>query len=146
MLDGKGTQRWSRLQLWAEVIGVIPSHCGLAQVKKKILVLDLDETLIHSHHDGVLRPTVRPGTPPDFILKVCEAMKYLWPLLCPDINSFPVLRVRAWQDLAPGSARRRKAGGRHGARSMWWCLGHPSSFPCSSAGGNRQTSCPVFCT
>ncbi|KAA8579131.1 hypothetical protein FQN60_007251 [Etheostoma spectabile] len=27
-------------------------------------------TLIHSHHDGVLRPTVRPGTPPDFILKV----------------------------------------------------------------------------
>lgn len=40
-------------------------------VKRKILVLDLDETLIHSHHDGVLRPTVRPGTPPDFILKVC---------------------------------------------------------------------------
>lgn len=34
-------------------------------------MLDLDETLIHSHHDGVLRPTVRPGTPPDFILKVC---------------------------------------------------------------------------
>ncbi len=33
-------------------------------------MLDLDETLIHSHHDGVLRPTVRPGTPPDFILKV----------------------------------------------------------------------------
>ncbi|XP_044273197.1 CTD nuclear envelope phosphatase 1 isoform X1 [Varanus komodoensis] len=42
----------------------------LNQVKRKILVLDLDETLIHSHHDGVLRPTVRPGTPPDFILKV----------------------------------------------------------------------------
>ncbi|KAK1797036.1 hypothetical protein P4O66_008429 [Electrophorus voltai] len=39
-------------------------------VKRKILVLDLDETLIHSHHDGVLRPTVRPGTPPDFTLKV----------------------------------------------------------------------------
>uniref|UniRef100_A0A672MQ03 protein-serine/threonine phosphatase n=1 Tax=Sinocyclocheilus grahami TaxID=75366 RepID=A0A672MQ03_SINGR len=39
-------------------------------VKRKILVLDLDETLIHSHHDGVLRPTVRPGTPPDFVLKV----------------------------------------------------------------------------
>lgn len=107
----------------------MPSRCGLAQVKKKILVLDLDETLIHSHHDGVLRPTVRPGTPPDFILKVCEAMKYLRLLLCPDINSFSVLRVRAWQDLAPGSARRRKAGGRHGARSVWWCLGCPSSFP-----------------
>lgn len=42
----------------------------LDAVKRKILVLDLDETLIHSHHDGVLRPTVRPGTPPDFILKV----------------------------------------------------------------------------
>ena len=34
------------------------------------MVLDLDETLIHSFHDGVLRPTVKPGTPPDFILKV----------------------------------------------------------------------------
>ena len=39
-------------------------------VRRKTLVLDLDETLIHSFHDGVLRPTVRPGTPPDFILKV----------------------------------------------------------------------------
>ena len=40
-------------------------------LKRKILVLDLDETLIHSHHDGVLRQTVKPGTPPDFVLKVC---------------------------------------------------------------------------
>lgn len=32
--------------------------------------MDLDETLIHSHHDGVVRQTVRPGTPPDFVLKV----------------------------------------------------------------------------
>jgi CTD nuclear envelope phosphatase 1 len=39
-------------------------------VKRKVLVLDLDETLIHSHHDGVMRQTVRPGTPPDFVLKV----------------------------------------------------------------------------
>ena len=39
-------------------------------VRKKVLVLDLDETLIHSHHDGVLRPSVKPGTPPDFVLKV----------------------------------------------------------------------------
>ncbi|XP_061620580.1 CTD nuclear envelope phosphatase 1A isoform X1 [Phyllopteryx taeniolatus] len=46
------------------------SRNRLNGVKRKILVLDLDETLIHSHHDGVLRPTVRPGTPPDFILKV----------------------------------------------------------------------------
>lgn len=40
-------------------------------VQRKTLVLDLDETLIHSHHDGVLRQTVKPGTPPDFVLKVC---------------------------------------------------------------------------
>ena len=39
-------------------------------VRRKTLVLDLDETLIHSHHDGVLRQTVKPGTPPDFVLKV----------------------------------------------------------------------------
>uniref|UniRef100_A0A1I7RWE0 CTD nuclear envelope phosphatase 1 homolog n=1 Tax=Bursaphelenchus xylophilus TaxID=6326 RepID=A0A1I7RWE0_BURXY len=42
----------------------------LSMVKRKIMVLDLDETLIHSHHDGVLRPTVKPGTPPDFVLRV----------------------------------------------------------------------------
>merc|ERR1712088_1022802 len=42
----------------------------LSIVRRKVLVLDLDETLIHSHHDGVLRQTVKPGTPPDFILKV----------------------------------------------------------------------------
>lgn len=39
-------------------------------VKRKTLVLDLDETLIHSHHDGVVRQMVKPGTPPDFVLKV----------------------------------------------------------------------------
>ena len=42
----------------------------LGMVRRKTLVLDLDETLIHSHHDGVLRQTVKPGTPPDFVLKV----------------------------------------------------------------------------
>ena len=46
------------------------SRHRLSMVRKKVLVLDLDETLIHSHHDGVLRPSVKPGTPPDFILKV----------------------------------------------------------------------------
>lgn len=46
------------------------SRHRLNMVRKKVLVLDLDETLIHSHHDGVLRPSVKPGTPPDFILKV----------------------------------------------------------------------------
>lgn len=39
-------------------------------VSRKTMVLDLDETLIHSHHDGVMRQTVTPGTPPDFVLKV----------------------------------------------------------------------------
>ena len=39
-------------------------------VKRKVLVLDLDETLIHSHHDGVARQMVKPGTPPDFVIKV----------------------------------------------------------------------------
>ncbi|KAK0395763.1 hypothetical protein QR680_001416 [Steinernema hermaphroditum] len=42
----------------------------LVIVRRKILVLDLDETLIHSHHDGVVRPMVQPGTPPDFVLRV----------------------------------------------------------------------------
>lgn len=47
----------------------LSSH-RLSIVKRKVLVLDLDETLIHSFHDGVVRQTVKPGTPPDFILKV----------------------------------------------------------------------------
>ena len=42
----------------------------LDAVKRKTLVLDLDETLIHSHHDGVIRQPINPRTPPDFVLKV----------------------------------------------------------------------------
>lgn len=43
----------------------------LLAVKPKILVLDLDETLIHSTHDGIIRPNSRTGSrTPDFILKV----------------------------------------------------------------------------
>lgn len=42
----------------------------LSLVKRKVLVLDLDETLIHSYHDGMVRQTVIPGTPPNFVLKV----------------------------------------------------------------------------
>ena len=42
----------------------------LGIVRRKILVLDLDETLIHSVLDGMVRPTVKPGTPPDFVLRV----------------------------------------------------------------------------
>lgn len=39
-------------------------------VHRKTLVLDLDETLIHSHHDAMPRNTVKPGTPHDFTVKV----------------------------------------------------------------------------
>ncbi|XP_021955386.1 CTD nuclear envelope phosphatase 1 [Folsomia candida] len=54
-----------------EIVPLSPlSKHRLSLVKRKVLVLDLDETLIHSHHDGVQRQTVKPGTPPDFILKV----------------------------------------------------------------------------
>ncbi|EDO33173.1 predicted protein [Nematostella vectensis] len=42
----------------------------LRLVKRKTLVLDLDETLIHTHHDGVVRQTVRPGTQPDFTMRI----------------------------------------------------------------------------
>ncbi|KXJ19809.1 CTD nuclear envelope phosphatase 1 [Exaiptasia diaphana] len=42
----------------------------LKLVKKKTLVLDLDETLVHAHHDGVARQTVRPGSHPDFTMKL----------------------------------------------------------------------------
>ncbi|XP_067659546.1 CTD nuclear envelope phosphatase 1-like [Haliotis asinina] len=54
-----------------EMIPLSPlSKHRLSMLKRKVLVLDLDETLIHSHHDGVLRQTVKLGTPPDFVLKV----------------------------------------------------------------------------
>uniref|UniRef100_A0A8C3ICD8 Mitochondrial import inner membrane translocase subunit TIM50 n=1 Tax=Chrysemys picta bellii TaxID=8478 RepID=A0A8C3ICD8_CHRPI len=67
------------------------------QVKRKVLVLDLDETLIHSHHDGVMRPTVRPGTPPDFILKVRRGLG-----LCPTLIFSPPpphAQVSQWYEL-----------------------------------------------
>lgn len=54
---------------WVIII-IVPSPLLLGLVKRKVLVLDLDETLIHSHHDGVIRQMVKPGTPPDFVLKV----------------------------------------------------------------------------
>ncbi|KAL5240766.1 hypothetical protein ACI65C_008176 [Semiaphis heraclei] len=54
--------------------GVFPllplSRHRISMVKRKVLVLDLDETLIHSHHEGVLRHPSKPEMPPDFILKV----------------------------------------------------------------------------
>ncbi len=45
-------------------------HFLLGLCRRKVMVIDLDETLIHSVLDGMSRPTVRPGTPPDFVLKV----------------------------------------------------------------------------
>lgn len=40
-------------------------------VPRKTLVLDLDETLIHSHHDNILKPSsAKPTSPPDFVLSV----------------------------------------------------------------------------
>lgn len=47
------------------------SRHRLDMVGKKTLVLDLDETLVHSHQDGVSRAfTDRPNNPPDFTLRV----------------------------------------------------------------------------
>lgn len=46
------------------------SRHRLSIVRRKILVLDLDETLIHSHHEGVTRQAIKPNTKPDFTLKV----------------------------------------------------------------------------
>lgn len=37
------------------------------------MVLDLDETLIHSHHDGAMTITT-PLTPPDFIVRVSQEL------------------------------------------------------------------------
>ena len=45
-------------------------------VRRKIMVLDLDETLIHSHHDGALTVTT-PLTPPDFIVRVSHGGRSL---------------------------------------------------------------------
>lgn len=46
------------------------SRHRLSLVQRKTLVLDLDETLIHSHHNAMPRNTVKPGTPHDFTVKV----------------------------------------------------------------------------
>lgn len=46
------------------------SRHRLSIVQRKTLVLDLDETLIHSHHSAMSRNTVKPGTPHDFTVKV----------------------------------------------------------------------------
>lgn len=48
--------------LW---IFIMPHSSGM--VRRKILVLDLDETLIHSHHDGVIRQTVKVYIPLEYL-------------------------------------------------------------------------------
>ncbi|XP_030842774.1 CTD nuclear envelope phosphatase 1A [Strongylocentrotus purpuratus] len=47
----------------------LSSH-KLSLVKRKILVLDLDETLVHSKHVSSTFLPNRPSIPPDFVLKV----------------------------------------------------------------------------
>lgn len=71
---GRVSERWAddennfSLSLPAAV-----SRHRLSLVQRKTLVLDLDETLIHSHHDGLPRnPTIKPGTPHDFTVRVLE--------------------------------------------------------------------------
>lgn len=52
------------------------SRHRLSLVQRKTLVLDLDETLIHSHHDGLPRnPSIKPGTPHDFTVSPWEKKK-----------------------------------------------------------------------
>ncbi|KAM3176638.1 CTD nuclear envelope phosphatase 1A [Hymenolepis weldensis] len=46
------------------------SKLQLCLQRRKVMVIDLDETLIHSVLDGVSRPSQRGGPPPDFVLKV----------------------------------------------------------------------------
>ncbi|CAB3979278.1 CTD nuclear envelope phosphatase 1A-like [Paramuricea clavata] len=46
------------------------SQQRLRLVRRKIFVLDLDETLIHSQRDGVGRKSLYPNMPPDFVLRV----------------------------------------------------------------------------
>lgn len=52
---------------WKISLPLTVSRHRLSLVQRKTLVLDLDETLIHSHHDGLPRnPSIKPGTPHDF--------------------------------------------------------------------------------
>ncbi|KAL5963365.1 CTD nuclear envelope phosphatase 1A [Taenia solium] len=46
------------------------SKLQLCLQRRKIMVIDLDETLIHSVLDGMSRQTTGSGSPPDFVLKM----------------------------------------------------------------------------
>ncbi|EDS40033.1 dullard protein [Culex quinquefasciatus] len=64
-------QSWMHQPVKYELFPLSPvSRHRLGMVQRKTLVLDLDETLIHSHHDAMPRNTVKPGTPHDFTVKV----------------------------------------------------------------------------
>lgn len=55
---------------------IIVSRHRLTLVQRKTLVLDLDETLIHSHHDGLPRnPSIKPGTPHDFTVSANDEFR-----------------------------------------------------------------------
>ena len=54
-----------------------PSLSHTDSVRRKIMVLDLDETLIHSHHDGAISINT-PLTPPDFIVRVSAIVTLLF--------------------------------------------------------------------
>uniref|UniRef100_A0A8C5GQZ1 protein-serine/threonine phosphatase n=1 Tax=Gouania willdenowi TaxID=441366 RepID=A0A8C5GQZ1_GOUWI len=75
------------------------SRNRLNGVKRKILVLDLDETLIHSHHDGVLRPTVRPDSyyhslpHVDFFLEVVFVFDWCFLTFCAQVSQWYELVV-----------------------------------------------------
>lgn len=47
-----------------------PPFCAPGLQRRKIMVIDLDETLIHSVLDGMSRQTTGSGSPPDFVLKM----------------------------------------------------------------------------
>lgn len=69
--------RWLDGKIFPAFIPVSRHRLGLVQ--RKTLVLDLDETLIHSHHDGLPRnPSIKPGTPHDFTVSYTAREKSIF--------------------------------------------------------------------
>lgn len=69
--------RWLDGKNFPAFIPVSRHRLGLVQ--RKTLVLDLDETLIHSHHDGLPRnPSIKPGTPHDFTVSYTAREKSIF--------------------------------------------------------------------
>ena len=65
----RAVQQHNAIRYDLSPLSPLSSH-RLRLVRRKVLVLDLDETLIHSRHAGLLRSSEDPGFPPDFILRV----------------------------------------------------------------------------